>query len=103
MTDDVVFVVAGREQPKCGREVFAQGLCGILATHRIDSHGDVKETGTGSDIVDCRGVPDVRVTPMPALKCAGIATTFSRCIGAGVWCAMRICRWPWGPNVVASA
>ncbi len=64
MTVDVVFLIAGREQPMRGREAFAQGLREILTTNRIESHGEVQEIEISNDLAYCRAVLDVRVTPL---------------------------------------
>ncbi len=64
MTEDVVFLVAGSEQPMRGRDVFAQGLRGILATHRIESRGDVQEIAVSGDLASCWAVLDVSITPL---------------------------------------
>ena len=64
MTEDVVFLVAGREQPMRGREAFAQGLRAILATHRIESVGDVQDIVISDDLACCWAMLDVRITPL---------------------------------------
>jgi uncharacterized protein (TIGR02246 family) len=64
MTGDVVFLVAGREQPMRGREAFSQGLREILATHRIESDGEIREVAISGDLAYCWATLDVRVTPL---------------------------------------
>ncbi len=62
MAEDVVFLVAGRP-PMEGRHAFEQGLRGVLASHRIDSTGEVREVRVAADLAYSWTQLTVRVTP----------------------------------------
>jgi uncharacterized protein (TIGR02246 family) len=49
MSEDAVFLVAG-QPPMRGRATFEKGLRGLLATHRIESTGEVQEIGISGDV-----------------------------------------------------
>jgi uncharacterized protein (TIGR02246 family) len=62
MTDDVVFLVAGRP-PMRGRSLFESGLRKLLTTHRIESAGDVREVEVSGDLAYCWSELKVSVVP----------------------------------------
>jgi uncharacterized protein (TIGR02246 family) len=63
MAEDVVFLVAGKP-PMKGRRVFEQGLRTLLASHRVESTGDVQEIEVSGDLAYCWTILTVRVTPL---------------------------------------
>ena len=63
MAEDVVFLVAGKP-PMKGRGAFERGLRGLLATHRIDSTGEVQEVAVSGDLAYSRTRLQVRITPL---------------------------------------
>lgn len=64
MTEDVVFLIAGHEQPMRGRDAFANGLRQLLQTHRFQSGGEVQEMAISGDLAYCWSLLDVRTTPL---------------------------------------
>lgn len=64
MSEDVVFLVAGRGEPMRGRATFAQGLRQILQSHRIDGRGEVQDIAVGGDLAYGWSVLDVAITPL---------------------------------------
>lgn len=63
MSEDVVFLVCGRP-PMIGRDAFEQGLRGVLATHRIESTGEVQECKVSGDLGYCWTQLTVRMIPL---------------------------------------
>jgi len=49
MAEDAVFLVPGGP-PMRGRGAFEQGLRGVLASHRIESTGDIQELEVSGDL-----------------------------------------------------
>jgi uncharacterized protein (TIGR02246 family) len=91
MAEDVVFLGAGRP-PMRGRRSFESGLRKLLATHRIESTGDVKEVAISGDLAYCWTDLTVRVVP----KSSGTAATRSgstlsilRKQASGSWLVVR--------------
>ncbi len=62
MVEDVVFLVAG-QPPMRGRSTFEQGLRGLLASHRIESTGDIQEVEVSGNLAYSWSVLHVRITP----------------------------------------
>jgi ketosteroid isomerase-like protein len=46
-----------------GRRAFGEGLRGLLASHRVDSTGNIQEIAVAGDLAYCWTVLSVRVTP----------------------------------------
>jgi uncharacterized protein (TIGR02246 family) len=91
MTDDVVFLVAGRP-PMRGRDAFERGLSGLLAQHRIESSGEIKEIGISGSLAYCWSELSVRVTPISggnATTRAGDALSILRKQADGSWRVAR--------------
>src|SRR5947209_10972595 len=63
MTEDVVFLVAG-QPPMRGRDAFERGLRQLLAQHRIESSGDVREIEVSGTLAYCWSELTVRVVPV---------------------------------------
>jgi uncharacterized protein (TIGR02246 family) len=63
MSDDVVFLVAGRE-PMAGRRAFEKGLRDVLSTHRFASSGDVQEVKVSGDMAYAWSYLTVELTPI---------------------------------------
>jgi uncharacterized protein (TIGR02246 family) len=61
MAPDVVFLVAG-QPPMQGREAFAAGLRGMLATHAIESNSEIDEIAVEGNLAYCRTRLEVTVT-----------------------------------------
>ena len=70
MADDVVFLVAGKP-PMRGREAFERGLRTLLASHRIESTGEIQEVEVDGNLAYCWATLDVRIVPLGS----GAATT----------------------------
>ncbi len=63
MAQDVVFLVAG-QPPMRGRDAFEKGLRTLLASHRIQSTGDVQEVGVSGDLAYRWTLLNVEITPL---------------------------------------
>ena len=63
MAEDVVFLVRGKP-PMKGRGAFEQGLRALLAQHRIESTGDVREVEVSGNLAYCWTDLKVRVVPL---------------------------------------
>ena len=63
MAEDAVFLVSGRP-PMAGRDAFEKGLRGVLATHRIESTGEVQECKASGDLGYCWTRLTVRMIPL---------------------------------------
>lgn len=64
MTEDVVFLIAGHEQPLRGRDAFAKGLRQMLQAHRFEGSGEVQDMAISGDLACCWSVLDVCTTPL---------------------------------------
>ncbi len=63
MSEDVVFLAAGRA-PMKGRAAFEQQLLGVLASHRIESSGEVHEVVVSGKLAYAWSLLTVRITPL---------------------------------------
>ncbi len=63
MAEDVVFLVPG-QPPMKGRSTFANGLRGLLTSHRLESTSDIQEVYVSGDLGYCWSVLTVRITPL---------------------------------------
>jgi uncharacterized protein (TIGR02246 family) len=91
MADDVVFLVAGRPPIK-GRRNFEQGLRTILASHRIESTGDIQELQVSGDLAYCWTLLNVRITPLAggnSNERSGSALSVFRRQSNGSWVLVR--------------
>jgi len=91
MTDDVVFLVAGRP-PMRGRDAFERGLRGLLAQHRIESSAEIKEIVISGSLAYCWSELSVRVIPISggnATTRAGDALSILRKQADGSWRVAR--------------
>lgn len=62
MAEDVVFLVAGNP-PMIGRSVFAKSLRALLASHSIESKGEIREIGVFGNLAYCWTLLTVRISP----------------------------------------
>jgi uncharacterized protein (TIGR02246 family) len=91
MTEDVVFLVAG-QPPMRGRDAFERGLRGLLAQHRIESSGDVREIEISGRLAYCWSELTVRVVPIrggDANTRTGSALSILRKQSDGSWAVAR--------------
>jgi uncharacterized protein (TIGR02246 family) len=91
MAEDAVFLVPGGP-PMRGRSAFEQGLRGVLASHRIDSSGDIQELQVSGDLAYCWNALEVRITPLAGgdpLERSGNALTVFRKQSNGSWVLFR--------------
>jgi len=91
MVEDVVFLVAGHA-PMRGRGAFEQGLRTLLATHRIESSGNVREVVASGDLAYCWTELDVSIRPRAggeAVMRSGSALTILRRQADGAWRVVR--------------
>jgi uncharacterized protein (TIGR02246 family) len=87
MTEDVLFLVPGAA-PMQGRQAFAEGLRGVLATHAIDSKAEVLEVEAAGDLAWCRTHLDVMIRPHdggPLARRSGHVLSAFRRNGSGRW------------------
>lgn len=88
MSDDVVFLVAGRS---FGKEEFSAGQS-ALATHRIEASSDVREVVVSGDLGFARTELTVTMTPLaggPALRRSGPTLSIFRRGPGGRWVLTR--------------
>lgn len=91
MTDDAVFLVAGRP-PMRGRDEFERGLRGLLAQHRIDSRSEIRQIEVSGTLAYCWSTLSVRVVPISggtATNRAGDALSILRKQANGSWQVAR--------------
>jgi uncharacterized protein (TIGR02246 family) len=62
IAEDAVFLVAG-QPPMRGRSAFEKGLRSVLATHRIESSGEVQEVEVSGNLAYSWTKLTVRVVP----------------------------------------
>jgi len=88
MSDDVIFLVAGRS---FGKEEFSAGQS-ALATHRIDASSDVKEVVVSGELAYARTELTVTMTPLaggPSLRRIGPTLSIFRRGRDGRWVLAR--------------
>jgi uncharacterized protein (TIGR02246 family) len=91
MSEDVVFLVVGHP-PMRGRQTFEAGLRSVLATHRIESAGDVQEVEVSGDLAFSWTHLSVTMTPLDGgapMRRMGHALTILRKGADGVWRVVR--------------
>ena len=91
MAEDVVFLVAGHA-PMRGRTAFESGLRKLLATHRIESTGEVQEVVVSGELAYCWSQLTVRIVPLAggeAATRAGSALSILRKQAGGAWVVVR--------------
>jgi uncharacterized protein (TIGR02246 family) len=91
MAEDVVFLVAGRP-PVRGRASFESQLRKLLATHRIESTGEVQEVEVSGNLAYCWTELTVRIVPQSggsATTRAGSALSVLRKQASGSWVVVR--------------
>ncbi|WP_280155523.1 SgcJ/EcaC family oxidoreductase [Piscinibacter sp. XHJ-5] len=91
MSDDVVFLGTGRP-PMRGRGAFESGLRKLLATHRIESTGEVQEVEVSEDLAYCWTDLTVRIVPQAGGSAAtrtGSALSILRKQPGGAWVVVR--------------
>jgi len=89
MSDDVVFLVAGR--PPFGKQEFAASQSS-LATHRIEATSDVREVVVAGDLGFSRTHLTVTMTPTAGgkpLRRRGPTLSIFRRLGDGRWVLIR--------------
>src|SRR5687768_6163878 len=87
MAEDVVFLVPGRP-PMEGRRAFESGLRALLADHRIESSGVVREVEVSGTLAYCWTDLKVRVLPLAgggAKERSGSTLSILRRQGDGSW------------------
>jgi uncharacterized protein (TIGR02246 family) len=87
MTEDVVFLVAGKP-PMKGRRSFETGLRGLLKTYRLESSGDIQEIRVSGDLAYCWTWLTVRMTPLSGGEVSersGSALSIFRKDASGAW------------------
>jgi len=91
MSEDVVFLVAGGA-PMRGRSAFEAGLRALLATHRIESSGQVQEVDVSGDLAYCWTELTVRIVPRSGggapTRCGPALSVLRRQPG-GAWVVIR--------------
>ncbi|MGX2041341.1 YybH family protein [Methylocaldum sp. MU1018] len=91
MDEDVVFLVAGHP-PMKGRSSFAEGLRGLLASHRIESTSEIQEIEVSGHLAYCWTVLNVRVIPKaggrPVIR-SGSAVSILHKQTNGSWLVVR--------------
>lgn len=88
MSDDVVFLVAGRS---FGKEEFSAGQS-ALATHRIETSSDVREVVVSGDLAYARTDLTVTMTPLAGgagVKRSGPTLSIFRRDRSGRWVLTR--------------
>jgi uncharacterized protein (TIGR02246 family) len=91
MSEDAVFLVAGHP-PMRGRGAFESGLRPMLASHRIESIGDVVEVEVSGDLAYCWTNLTVRIAPRDggkAMMRSGSALSILRKQPDGAWLLVR--------------
>jgi uncharacterized protein (TIGR02246 family) len=91
MTDDVVFLVAGKP-PMRGRDAFAQQLRELLASHTVESTGEIQEVEVSGDLAYCWTYLHVRIISRAdgkALDRSGSALSILRRRADGAWAIRR--------------
>ena len=91
MAEDVVFLVAGRS-PMRGRASFESQLRKLLATHRVESTGEVQEVEVSGNLAYCWTELTVRIVPQSggsATTRAGSALSVLRKEAKGSWVVVR--------------
>lgn len=89
MSDDVVFVVAGR--PPFGKKEFAAGQS-ALATHRIEARSEIQEVEVSGDLAYARTHLTVTMTPLAGgqpLRRSGATLSIFRRQDDGRWLLTR--------------
>jgi uncharacterized protein (TIGR02246 family) len=89
MSDDVVFLVAGR--PPFGKQEFAASQSS-LASHRIEATSDVREVVVAGDLAYARAQLAVTMTPTAGgkpLRRTGPTLSIFRRLGDGRWVLIR--------------
>jgi uncharacterized protein (TIGR02246 family) len=91
MAEDVVFLVAG-QPPMRGKGTFEKGLRTLLASHRIQSTGDVQEVVISGDLAYCWSMLNVEITPLAGggiVRRSGSALSILRKQPGGDWVIIR--------------
>lgn len=91
MTEDVVFLVAGKP-PMRGRSAFEKQLRELLASHRVESTGEIQEVEVSGDLAYCWSVLKVAITPQAggdSLVRSGSAVSILRKQPTGSWALVR--------------
>jgi uncharacterized protein (TIGR02246 family) len=91
MAEDAVFLVAGRP-PMRGRASFESQLRKLLATHRIESTGEVQEVEVSGNLAYCWTELTVRIVPQSGGSAAtrtGSALSVLRKQASGSWVVVR--------------
>jgi uncharacterized protein (TIGR02246 family) len=89
MSDDVLFLVAGR--PPFGKKEFASSQ-GALSTHRIEATSDVREVVVSGDLAYARSHLSVAMTPVAGgktLRRSGPVLSIFRRLDGGRWVLSR--------------
>lgn len=91
MAEDVVFLAAGAP-PMRGRSAFANALRRLLASHRIESSGEVQEVEVSGTLAYSRTQPIVRISTLSsgnAVTRTGSALSVLHKQADGAWVVIR--------------
>ena len=87
MTEDVEFHVPGQPVMR-GRAAFEQGLRTVLASHRVESHADVRQVEASGNLAYCTTHLRVVITPLAggeAVSKEGMVLSVYRKNAGGQW------------------
>jgi uncharacterized protein (TIGR02246 family) len=92
MAEDVVFLVPGKPAMR-GRSAFEQGLRALLASHRVESTGEIQEIEVSGDLAYCWTHLTVRIVALAGAGDAPVRTgstlSIFRKLPSGAWVLAR--------------
>ena len=92
MAEDVVFLVPGKPAMR-GRGAFEQGLRALLASHRVESTGEIQEIEVSGNLAYCWAQLTVRIVARAGGGEAPVRTgstlSIFRKLPSGVWVLAR--------------
>ena len=91
MADDAMFLVAGKP-PMKGRSAFEKSLRSVLASHSIESKGEVKDVEVSGSLAYCWTLLTVRISPRSggaANERTGSSLSIFRKRSDGTWVLAR--------------
>ena len=92
MAEDVVFLVPGKPAMH-GRSAFEQGLRALLASHRVESTGEIQEIEVSGDLAYCWTQLTVRIVALAGAGDAPVRTgstlSIFRKLPSGAWVLAR--------------
>ena len=87
MAEDVEFYVPGQPVMR-GRAAFEQGVRAVLASHRVESHADVRQVEVSGNLAYCTTHLRVAITPLAGgdtMRKEGNVLSVFRKNAAGQW------------------